>query len=299
MANIHIVGAGAIGLSFAQKLSQRHTVTVIGRHSSINELLYTFDNHTTKINAAYTHGDTNQLASTSISHCFICVKAYQLQQAFSDIQPYLQKDASVFISHNGMQDLNAIKNELQPNQRLYFISTSIGALKLAANHVKATGNGDTFLGACNTLAETHIEQTYHDFFAETFDPSAIHNDITLLRWQKLLVNIAINPLTAIHRVPNGALRKPQFAGTVINLLNEACTVAKFEGVHIPLWQALETAYQVMNRTQHNASSMLQDVTNRRTTEIDAICGYIVMLGKQHHIATPYNQQLLKQVKSLH
>ena len=44
-----------------------------------------------------------------------------------------------------------------------------------------------------------------------------------------MVNIAINPLSALHNVKNGELRAPQYNSTIINLLTEACNIAKAQG----------------------------------------------------------------------
>ncbi|MBD1582071.1 ketopantoate reductase family protein [Pseudoalteromonas sp. S16_S37] len=298
MSKVHILGAGAIGLTFAHALSQQHDVTIISRNENCREWLYTEQN-TSVIRAKTLSIAQAQSTHQKIDNCFVCVKSYQLKQALTDVLPLLSDTANLIISHNGMQDLTTLSEQLGPNQALYFASTAKGALKLSNNHVKATGLGDTFLGACNTPAKSKIEQTYQDFFATLLAPSFIHDDINLLRWQKLAVNIAINPLSAIHQIPNGQLRQPRYASTILALLNETCAVAKCEGVDLPLSQALDSAYQVMTRTQHNFSSMAQDVKLRRKTEIDAICGYIVALGKKHHIATPMNASLLHTISDKH
>ncbi|BBN82875.1 2-dehydropantoate 2-reductase [Pseudoalteromonas sp. A25] len=298
MARVHIIGAGAIGLTFANALSKKHNITIVSRHKHFSEWRYT-QQHTAAINANTMTLKQAQSEPTTIENCFVCVKSYQLLHALTDVLPLLSDTASLFISHNGMSDLTQLTEQLKPRQALYFVSTARGALKLSDNHVKATGIGDTFVGACNRCAKNNLTQAYQGFFETILPPSYIHNDINLLRWQKLVVNIAINPLSALHQVPNGQLRQPRFASTILSLLNEACTIAKCEGIHLPLSQALDSAYQVMARTQHNFSSMAQDVTHNRETEINAICGYIVELGEKHHIATPMNTSMLHTIRALH
>ena len=44
--------------------------------------------------------------------------------------------------------------------------------------------------------------------------------------------------------------------------------------------------------------MLQDVENRRQTEIEVINGAIVAAGRQHGIPTPHNETMLWLVRSL-
>ncbi len=45
-------------------------------------------------------------------------------------------------------------------------------------------------------------------------------------------------------------------------------------------------------------SMWQDLHHGRRTEIDAINGAICKLGKKNNIATPYNDQIVKEINEL-
>ncbi|WP_105166842.1 ketopantoate reductase family protein [Pseudoalteromonas sp. T1lg23B] len=297
MTDVYVVGAGAIGLSLAHALSQRHHVSVITRALPAQKWVISESQQTKKINAKPVL--LAHIQPRSITHCFICVKAYQVSQAITDVLPYLSDEANIFISHNGMYDLSEVINQLTPDQALFFLSTARGALKLDNHHVKITGYGDTYLGACNVKAHAMIKRVFETFFQDIMPACFIHEDITLLRWQKLLVNIAINPLTALHQIPNGQLRQPKFSATILALLNEACTVANKAGVKVSLPQALDSAYLVMSRTSANFSSMAQDLKHGRKTEIEAICGYVVALGKSLNVATPYNAHMLQALTTEH
>jgi len=297
MANIHVLGAGAVGLSFAFHLGQRHQIKILTRGKRAEAFYYQENETVTPISANI--ADITSLTSQDpISICFICVKAYQLIDAFNVIQPFLTPEAKIVISHNGITDLSEITSQLSTTQSLYFMSTSRGALKASSSTVVQTGIGATYLGACNTEAENNIDTFYEAVFAESISHSAIHHDITLLRWQKLMVNIAINPLTALHQVQNGQLLKPNYATQVMNLLNEACFIADKLGISITLAEALNSAYTVMRQTRCNNSSMAQDIKLGRKTEIDAICGYIVSEAEKLGLDAPYNRAMLEEIARL-
>ena len=55
---------------------------------------------------------------------------------------------------------------------------------------------------------------------------------------------------------------------------------------------------VAEATGENSSSMLQDVMKGRRTEIDAINGTIVQLGREHGVATPVNETVVALVKGI-
>ena len=295
MAKVHILGAGAIGISMAHVLSRQHTITLLTRRDYTSTFSYKVDHEQHTFDTEVINLNKQTPALDSIKDCFICVKAYQLKDAFDAIEPFLSPRANIFITHNGMSDLSAYKQRLKAQQGLFFFSTSMGGLKLNDTTVQATGAGETYLGYCNMCAKQRLDRCFSNFFQTLLPHSRVHKNIELLRWQKLLINIAINPLTAVHQIKNGQLRQPQFSSDILNLLNEACAVAHALNIDISLAQALNSAYQVMMRTQHNSSSMAQDKLHGRKTEIDAICGYIVKQGQYHNITTPYNQSMLEQL----
>ncbi|MBQ4846482.1 2-dehydropantoate 2-reductase [Pseudoalteromonas sp. MMG005] len=299
MANIHILGAGAIGLSLANAFSRAHHTTLLVRREYATPFTFYHDqkSHVLPVEHINIYSPTQR--SLVISNCFICVKAYQLAHAFYSIFPYLTEQANVFISHNGMTNLNEFKQHLRPKQALFFFSTSMGGLKINDTTVQATGVGETYLGVSNATASERLSYCFSEFFSSLLPHSRIHPDIEQLRWQKLLVNIAINPLSAIHQIRNGQLRQPKYASTILQLLNEACAVARAEKIDVELSEALATAYQVMARTQNNSSSMAQDILNNRKTEVEAICGYIVQRGEHHSIDTPFNRKMLIQLLDSH
>jgi 2-dehydropantoate 2-reductase len=61
---------------------------------------------------------------------------------------------------------------------------------------------------------------------------------------------------------------------------------------------LAITLDVCRKTGQNLSSMLQDVNNRRPTEIDSINGEIAAAGRKLGIPTPVNDDLIQKVKEL-
>jgi 2-dehydropantoate 2-reductase len=114
-------------------------------------------------------------------------------------------------------------------------------------------------------------------------------------WGKLLINVGINALTAIQNCPNGHLLKSaELKKCLAGAVREAAEVAKAKGVCLtedPVAATLE----VCKATGKNISSMLQDVRNKRLTEIDAINGAVIAEARLLEIPTPINEELIRQV----
>ncbi|AOT09659.1 ketopantoate reductase family protein [Pseudoalteromonas luteoviolacea] len=293
MSEVYILGCGAIGLLLAEKLAQRHRVILITRDSSQTEYMLISGQKQHRLNVDVT---TLKQLNKKIQTCIVPVKAYQIEQAFKDISPHLSHDANIILSHNGMYDLADIQANLKSKQALFFLSTAMGGMKPAPNTVIFKGPGLTQLGACNLPAQDNLNDIYQVLFSHHFDPFETIDDINLIRWQKLCVNIAINPLTAIEQCHNGALRAPKYAKQVLNLLNEACVIANLEGVKLKLNEELVRAYKVMTLTANNTSSMAQDVKLKRRSEIDAICGFISLTAQKHGHHADINDKLWQQIK---
>ena len=79
------------------------------------------------------------------------------------------------------------------------------------------------------------------------------------------------------------------------ILEEAITVANACGCTLDHDAELEHAYEVSRMTDETISSMVQDVTHHRETEIRIITGAVCRLGREHGIATPCNDLMLQLV----
>src|SRR4030067_184694 len=119
--------------------------------------------------------------------------------------------------------------------------------------------------------------------------SVVSANVEALAWGKVIINAAINPLTAILRVPNGALAPADDPlGLMGSIVPEAVAVAKAHHVELPYPNPFERVKAVALATATNHSSMLQDVLKGRPTEIDAINGKIVEHGRAGGVPTPRN-----------
>ena len=127
----------------------------------------------------------------------------------------------------------------------------------------------------------------------------IVDDAQSLIWGKLVINAAINPLTALLRIPNGELlARPITRKMMASLARETAEVAAAEHVHLPFSNPVSAAEDVARKTARNISSMFQDVRRGAPTEIDAICGAVTKRAEFHGINTPYNRACWQLVRAL-
>jgi len=163
--------------------------------------------------------------------------------------------------------------------------------------VKPGGEGKTSIEAHPALGPVEEVLKSAKFNVE------IVSDAKSLVWGKLVINSAINPLTALLQIPNGELlNRPTARALMRALAEETASIAKAEKVKLPFENPGDAAEDVAQRTAANQSSMLQDVLRGAPTEINAICGAVVRTGKKHKIAAPVNNacwQLIRAMTQLH
>jgi 2-dehydropantoate 2-reductase len=122
-------------------------------------------------------------------------------------------------------------------------------------------------------------------------------NIKLAQWQKLAVNAVINPLTALFDINNGkllTLAEPN--AMVAPLCAEIASVAGAESIALNADSIEAEVHRVCRLTSANISSMLQDVRQRRDTELAYINGYLQRCAARHGIDTPLNRQLISKLE---
>jgi len=123
-------------------------------------------------------------------------------------------------------------------------------------------------------------------------------DVASLLWGKAVANAAINPLTALWRVPNGEVcATPERRSLLADLAREAAAVATARGITLPFPDPVAYAESVCQRTAANRSSMLQDIERGRPTEIDSITGVIVAEGRRLGVPTPVSEAVWRLVRA--
>jgi 2-dehydropantoate 2-reductase len=119
----------------------------------------------------------------------------------------------------------------------------------------------------------------------------VARDIRQARLRKLLANVCLNPVTALFRVRNGALREPPYAILAEALALEAAPVLRAEGLAITAAGAIARVMEVARTTARNRSSMLQDLLAGRRTENDHLTGALLRLARRHRLAVPTHAAL--------
>lgn len=226
----------------------------------------------------------------------LTTKAYDTRRAIEEMRPLVGARTTIVSMQNGLGNIEALGDAFDERQVLAAVTTH-GVTFVEPGHVQHAGFGYFYVGS------PYNEHERAGRFADLLKPTGLNVEATpRIRgeiWAKVVVNAAINPLTAITGLRNGALLEvPALREVMQRTAEEAVDVARAEGAPLPEDDLLARARRVAELTATNKSSMLQDVERGRMTEIDAICGEIVQRGAKHAIDTPVNLALRAMVKGI-
>jgi len=294
---ILILGTGAMASLFAARLSAAGVqVTMIG---SWPEGLRALKGHGVRL---VNQDGSEQSYRVQVSHdpkdcvgvriALVLVKSWQTRRAAAQLAQCLAPDGVALTLQNGVGNRELLAQALGA-KRVALGVTTAGATLLSPGRVQAAGEGVISLGAHPGLSPLANWFRSAGFLIENAP------DANALLWGKLVINAAINPLTALLRLPNGELLTRGTARSLMQkVAREAAAVAVAQGIRLPYPDPVVATETIARRTASNRSSMLQDVLRGAPTEIDSICGAIIQAGDKTGVPTPIIRTLWQLVRAL-
>ena len=289
-SSVLIVGTGAMASLFAARLaSSGIQVKMLGTWlesiQTLNEsgVRLTDKDGSEKFYPVKATQDPQECAESRFA--IVLVKSYQTRRVAEQLKSCLANDGLALTLQNGLENDTTLAAVLGED-RVSIGVTTIGATLIEPGWVRYGGDGIITLTQHARVNPLRDILTQSGFVVETVE------DAESLVWGKLVVNAAINPLTALLRIPNGELVRRPSAHTLMNLVaQETANVAAAIGVHLPYSDPVSVVESVAERTASNKSSMLKDVLRGSPTEIDAINGAIVTIGERKNVPVQLNRIL--------
>lgn len=300
---IAVLGAGSLGCAMGGVLAEhgnevflinrsRERVDHINAHGLI---LRTGENvRTVRVRAA-----TQSIEVGPVDLVVVLVKSFHTREAISSALALLGANTHVLTLQNGVGH-EEILAEYVGAQRVLSGKSYVGGFLLGLGDVIAgTVDKETIIGEPDGSLSPRIQA-----IADTFNAAGLKTivspQIKSVIWDKLLVNAATGPLSAITRLPYGELyQMREVEATAIAAVSEGMSVARAAEVMISFkhprdpWLKAGTGLPFAFK-----ASMLQSIEKGSITEIDFINGAICKLGRKFGVATPVNDTLVACVKGI-
>ncbi len=227
----------------------------------------------------------------------ICVKSYSTEEASKEIKDLVSDRTCVMTLQNGIGNAQILNDHFGPEKVIIGV-TNHGSTLLDVGYVKHAGKGETIIGRSDGKVLGTIRDAANVLIKAGFE-TKVSKDINSVIWSKLVINVGINALTAITHLNNGRLIEYDGTREILRAaVQESVKIVKRKRVKLSYDDPIQKVESVCKATAANISSMLQDVMNKKRTEIDFINGSIVRQGRSLGIATPVNEVLTGLVKTI-
>lgn len=282
---IGVIGSGALATLFAGRLSTTAEVILLGSWvEQLNALrlrgltILEQDGQRT-LTAVQVTEQTHYVEP--VDQVLILVKSYQTTRAGEQAHSWLRPGGRVITLQNGLGNVEEL-GRICGAERVVAGTTAQGAMMVEPGVVRYTGRGETFLGrGGEALAQ---------LLTQAGVPTQTSDQTESLLWGKLVINAAINPLTAILHQPNGFLAEQALARELmVQAAGEVAQIAQKLNIPLPYLNPAEKVTAVAQATTLNHSSMWQDVQRGAPTELEAITGRVLAYAEQTAVNAPANK----------
>jgi 2-dehydropantoate 2-reductase len=299
---IYVLGAGAVGCFFGGILARAGCdVTLIARPDraqAINEFGLELDCKTfqevVRIKAS---SDLTLLADADL--ILLSVKSPDTEKLVREISSIVPSQAAILSLQNGVANVQlankCIANPVYP--AVVYVATGMDGHRTMRHH----GRGELLVGAMDNMTDRDSKNLtlICQLFEGASIPCVISDDIKKQMWLKFLVNCSYNGISAIGHMSYGEMVAiPEVKELIDQITKEFLAITLLEGVRISEAEAKEANELIATTMVTQISSTAQDLSKGKKTEIDYLNGYIVELGRQYGVPTPFNQSVYAMVKML-
>ena len=238
-----------------------------------------------------------ELAKHKVEAVFIAVKASILPRILKELKSAVAPGTYVISFQNGLDTELPIAKEFGDARTLRCVVNYAGNMK-GDGHVDMTFfNKPNYIGAVSSASDEYA-RGLADILTSVDLETKFTDTIRKYTWEKTILNAGMLALCAVTKqTMKDAFDFEPTHQLVEGLVKEGIEVAKADGYDYGP-DFLGFCMNYFGKAGRHKPSMLVDLENQRSTEIDFINGRIVEYGGKFGIPTPYNLTVTSIVKAL-
>lgn len=308
-----ILGAGGVGSYYGARLLQAGEDVVFvarGPHlAAIREQGLTVRHpqfaYQGKVRAFDLNGFLRARAPSDVDVAILCTKANATPELAVAMQGWLSADDAQFCCislQNGIDNESLLAERLGEGRIVGGLAVRIGAHILRPGWVEAVGAAQVMLGEWpkgngrRSSPASRMVPALLAAFNNAGIPTQYTQDIRRELWRKLVINNAVNPLSALTGLDTRALTShSEFSLVVYCLMQEAARAARADGVRLGK-RDIDEMFALIRDFDPIKTSMLVDREKRRPLELEAICGAVRVRSRHLGVAAPYTDMVYALLK---
>lgn len=302
---IVIVGAGALGRLFGALLAQGGEdvcFVELDREvvAAINDKGIGVTGHDAAPEEISYHPARATVSGRDITQCdllLMAVKSYHLYEAVLGVAHLVADASPVVCLLNGLGHIEVMERVVD-RRNIITGFTNMAATAFGPGLVVNDGAGKTKIGEHDGTLSARLLQISDMLNRCAIETEPVHDIISRL-WCKVIVHAAINSVSAVVRERNGHLIEcVESVSLLKRLIDEGEEVAEACGVVLGATDLYEMLMASCRRTFNHLSPMLQDIINRRKTEVDALNGILYRYGRRNGVEAFTHLTMFELIKSV-
>ena len=221
----------------------------------------------------------------------LATKASGVGPAAKTIAPLMGPESMVITIQNGLGAGERIAQYMTTDRVLLGVADGFGASMKGPGHVHHNAMNLIRVGEMNGGMTERLERITGVWQEAGFNAKAFA-DIDQLIWGKYICNVAFSgPCTVFDYTLGELMADPAAWAIAQGCAREVQALGQEKNIEFTFDDPIEYITAFGHKMPDARPSMLLDHYAKRLSEIDAINGMAVELGKQLGIATPYNEVL--------
>ena len=227
----------------------------------------------------------------------VSVKNYQLQSAIEDMRNLVGENTIILTLLNGISAREVLKEEFKDNHVLYGLAIKIDAVKVGN---KITQNSKAIIQFGDKYNKTMSEEVLavKNLLNDAKINNQVFEDMIKTVWTKWMLNIGLNQVSAISGATYGVIKNtPELLTLVNKSMTEVMEVSKACNINLgdENWASVQDVIDSLDGD--GKTSLLQDVENKRKTEVEYFSGTLIKIAKEHNVEVPVNEVLYNFIKA--
>ncbi|MCD6433441.1 MAG: 2-dehydropantoate 2-reductase [Sulfurimonas sp.] len=290
---VAVVGLGGVGGYIGASLAKTSNEVVgFARGKHLDEIKKSGLKIVEDSSSWYVKIDARELSEADgyFDVVLFCVKSYDLKSSYEAISQHIDSNSVLISFSNGVSN----GDELRKLTDSHVLDGCIYIL----SHIEKAGvirkKGKVFAAVFGGEADSTklLSQIFDEAKLRTKTP----DDIKTAIWKKFIFISAFATLTSYYDKSIGYIYENHF-NEAETLLKEIASVARAKGIEI--FDEVEKALDVASKVPYDSStSMYLDFQNKKQTELETLCGYIVKEAKIGEVQTPLMSKIYIKLQTI-
>jgi 2-dehydropantoate 2-reductase len=222
----------------------------------------------------------------------VAVKSWQVADIARQVQAMLGPTSRVLPMQNGIEAPEILRRTIRPELVLDGVCRIVSEI-VAPGRIRHVGVQPTVHFAeaeGGDLCATSL--ALRDALSRAGIAVHAPTDARQALWEKLHFLASLSAVAALARVPVGGIRgNASSRELVLQAMREVAQVAAAAGTPLPEDAVARSVAMFESMPAESTVSMQRDIAAGRPSELDAIVGVVVRLGREHCVQTPVMQTL--------